>query len=41
MNQSMDEYVFKTIYITFEHGWMGAVSGDSSTMELVTHCGAY
>ena len=27
-----------TIYIKFEHGWVGIVSGDSS-IELVTHCG--
>jgi hypothetical protein len=31
----------QTIYITFEHEWVGVVSSDSSTMELVIpHCGA-
>ena len=29
-----------TIYIKFEHGWVGIVSGDSSTVELIIHCGA-
>jgi hypothetical protein len=30
-----------SIYITFEHGWVDIVSGDSSTMELVTHYAIY
>jgi hypothetical protein len=28
------------IYITFEHGWVGVVLSESSTVEMFTHCRA-